>query len=196
MMTLLNFMTAIYWGELSHCKKVVSTTAGYTCSNREAYAAVCAFAVFLFLTQGLFTICLVMWRGEFIVDASGPGGSGGHSGGRANGGGGGGVGGRGAYDEISMHSQHSQNSGHGGGAQVPVSSGFTYSAPQQQQQQQMPPQYANPVHYAPAANQQQQQQQQQQHGGYSAPPIQMHNPASAPAGYYPPVPTNATSADL
>jgi hypothetical protein len=186
MMTLLNFMTAVYWGELSHCKKVVSTTAGYTCSNREAYAAVCAFAVFLFLTQGLFTICLVMWRGEFIVD-----GSGGHNGDRANGGGGEGVGGRGAYDQISMHSQHSQNSGHGGGAQVPVSSGFTYSAPQQQQQQQMPPQYANPVHYAPAAN-----QQQQQHGGYSAPPVQMHNPASAPAGYYPPAPTNATSADL
>ncbi len=68
MMTLLNLMTAIYWGQLSGCKFVHQQLAGYTCSNHSAYGAVCAFAVFLFLTQLGFTSALALWRAEFIVE--------------------------------------------------------------------------------------------------------------------------------
>mmetsp|Transcript_29821 Transcript_29821/g.49863 ORF Transcript_29821/g.49863 Transcript_29821/m.49863 type:complete len:178 (+) Transcript_29821:63-596(+) len=70
MMTLLNFMTAVFWGQLSGCKIIRNESiAGYSCTNPDAYGAVCAFAVFLFLTQLGFTAALVLWRDEFIAES-------------------------------------------------------------------------------------------------------------------------------
>ncbi len=71
MMTFLNFMTAIYWGQLSRCESLSYSIAQYSCSNRSAYAAVCAFSVFLFLLQGFFTVGVILWRGELINEAGG-----------------------------------------------------------------------------------------------------------------------------
>jgi hypothetical protein len=68
MMTIINLMTAIFWGQLSNCKFIHGQLAGYTCTNHSAYGAVCAFAVFLFLTQLAFTVALSWWRSEFIMD--------------------------------------------------------------------------------------------------------------------------------
>ena len=70
MMTILNFMTAVFWGQLSGCKIMRhESIAGYSCSNPDAYGAVCAFAVFLFLTQLCITVVLVLWKDEFIADS-------------------------------------------------------------------------------------------------------------------------------
>ena len=84
MMALLNFMTAIYWGQLSGCKFIRGSIAGYSCSNRSAYGAVCAFAVFLFLTQLTFTVALNWWRSEFVIET-------------------------GSYDDLPQASGHSVN---------------------------------------------------------------------------------------
>lgn len=84
MMVVLNLMTAIYWGQLSGCKIIRGQLAGYTCNNHAAYGAVCAFAVFLFLTQLAFTVALSWWRDEFIVEAA-------------------------SYDELPPASSHSVN---------------------------------------------------------------------------------------
>ena len=59
-------MTAIFWGQLSKCKTITISIAQYTCTNPTAYGAVCAFAVFIFLTQLTFTSFTILWRGELI----------------------------------------------------------------------------------------------------------------------------------
>ena len=64
--TFLNLMTAIFWGQLSKCKAIALSIAQYTCTNTTAYGAVCAFAVFIFLTQLTFTSSTILWRGELI----------------------------------------------------------------------------------------------------------------------------------
>lgn len=69
MMTVLNFMTAIYWGQLSKCESVATTVAQYSCTNPDAYGAVCAFSVMMFLVQLFFTGGSIMWRGELISEA-------------------------------------------------------------------------------------------------------------------------------
>ena len=65
-MFLLNLSTAIYWGQLSKCTTFKQNFNQYTCSQPDAYGAVCAFAVFLFLDQLVFTILLYLWRGTLI----------------------------------------------------------------------------------------------------------------------------------
>jgi len=70
MITLLNFMTAVYWGQLSKCQVVTSSVAQYSCSNPDAYGAVCAFAVLMFLVNIVFTGLLVMNRGELISESA------------------------------------------------------------------------------------------------------------------------------
>jgi hypothetical protein len=70
MITLLNFMTAVYWGQLSKCQVVTSSVAQYSCSNPDAYGAVCAFAVLMFLVNLVFTGLLVMNRGELISESA------------------------------------------------------------------------------------------------------------------------------
>ena len=67
--TFLNLMTAIYWGQLSKCKAISVSIAQYTCTHPTAYGAVCAFAVFIFLTQLTFTSSTVLWRGELINES-------------------------------------------------------------------------------------------------------------------------------
>jgi len=70
MIALLNLMTAIYWGQLSGCKGINGTLAGYSCSNTSAYSAVSAFASLLFIVDLAFTASLVVWRDDFIEDSS------------------------------------------------------------------------------------------------------------------------------
>ncbi|KAJ1397352.1 hypothetical protein B484DRAFT_368781 [Ochromonadaceae sp. CCMP2298] len=72
-MAVLNFMTAIFWGQLSGCIIMSrgQSLAGYSCTNPTAYGAVCAFAVLLFLTQTVFTAALFMWRSDFITEPAG-----------------------------------------------------------------------------------------------------------------------------
>ena len=68
MMTMLMFMTSIYWGQLGDCEKPPHRIRQYTCDQPSAYRAVCAFAVLLFISQIAFTAVMVMWRSEFIDD--------------------------------------------------------------------------------------------------------------------------------
>lgn len=67
-MSILNLLTAIYWGQLSKCTSFDQSISQYSCAQPDAYGAVCAFAVFLFLTQVPFTYLLYMWRGVLIDD--------------------------------------------------------------------------------------------------------------------------------
>lgn len=66
----LNFMTAIYWGQLSKCKMGIFAK-GYSCTNPSAYSAVSAFSVFLFLLQSAVCVAIVVWRDELIGDDGG-----------------------------------------------------------------------------------------------------------------------------
>ena len=118
MMALLNFMTAIYWGQLSGCKFIRGSIAGYSCSNRSAYGAVCAFAVFLFLTQLTFTVALNWWRSEFVIET-------------------------GSYDDLPQASGHSVNFSY---AAPPMPSPL-HMPPQQMQQQPMQQQMHPPQNY-------------------------------------------------
>jgi len=68
MITLLNFMMSVYWGQLSKCQVLSSSVAQYSCSNPDAYGAVCAFSVMMFLVNVAFTSLMIMWRGELISD--------------------------------------------------------------------------------------------------------------------------------
>lgn len=68
MMSLLNFMNSIFWGQLSGCQPVPSNIhiTQYSCENPAAYGAVCTFSVFLFLSEGFFTVGAAMWKDELI----------------------------------------------------------------------------------------------------------------------------------
>ena len=68
-------MTAIFWGELSKCKYQASS---YACTSPAAYGAICAFAVFLFITQFVFTIALSFWRESIIENEESKGSAYGH----------------------------------------------------------------------------------------------------------------------
>lgn len=68
MMTILSFMTAVFWGQLSRCEEASGITQ-YTCTNKVAYGAVCAFSIILFLLQGAFTAGVAVWRGELINES-------------------------------------------------------------------------------------------------------------------------------
>jgi hypothetical protein len=72
MMSMLNFMNSIFWGQLSGCEAVVQPVGQYTCDSPAAYGAVCTFSVFLFLTQGLFTVGMGLWKSELISDPAAP----------------------------------------------------------------------------------------------------------------------------
>lgn len=66
-MSALNFMTAIYWGQLSKCTLGL-IALGYSCTNPAAYSAVCTFSVFIFLLQSAFCYAIVLWRNDLISD--------------------------------------------------------------------------------------------------------------------------------
>lgn len=64
----MNFLTAVYWGQLSKCQKISYSVDHYSCSNRVAYGSVCAFAVLMFLVQFAFSIASILWRGDLISE--------------------------------------------------------------------------------------------------------------------------------
>lgn len=64
-------MTAIYWGQLSHCKVYTDDDVvleQYSCDNKSAYGATSTFATFLFLVQLGYSVGVVLWRGELISE--------------------------------------------------------------------------------------------------------------------------------
>ena len=66
----LDLMTAVYWGQLSHCTKLSPDQAvnQYSCHNRSTYKAVCAFASILFVIKTVFFCALVRWRHDLVDD--------------------------------------------------------------------------------------------------------------------------------
>lgn len=70
MLLVQNLMTAIYWGQLSHCKQVNRSIAQYSCSNPTAYGAVSAFASLLFIAQIALVAIIVIWRAYLIQEVS------------------------------------------------------------------------------------------------------------------------------
>lgn len=66
-MSVLNFMTAIYWGQLSRC---TGNILNY-CTNPAAYRAVSAFSVLIFLLQSAVCAAIVLWRNELISEEGG-----------------------------------------------------------------------------------------------------------------------------
>ena len=70
MMSVINFETAIYWGQLSRCKPILHHLAQYSCEDTTAYGSVSAFAVLLMLTQLSLTYGIFIWRLE-LIDESG-----------------------------------------------------------------------------------------------------------------------------
>lgn len=69
MMAVINFETAVYWGQLSSCKHLYGGAPQYSCGDRAAYGAVSAFSVLLLLFQMGFTSSLFMWRADFIDES-------------------------------------------------------------------------------------------------------------------------------
>ena len=68
MLTVLMFMTSIFWGQLADCEKPPYKIRHYSCNQPSGYRAVCAFAVLLFLAFLAFTSLIVLWRSELIDD--------------------------------------------------------------------------------------------------------------------------------
>lgn len=69
--SLLSLQTAIFWGQLSNCQKLpvgAPHVEHYSCENKAAMSAVCAFAALLFLLQLVLTIGLFTWRDELAHD--------------------------------------------------------------------------------------------------------------------------------
>jgi len=61
-------MTAVFWGQLSHCTPIAETIAQYSCTNTVAYGAVSAFSVILFLFQSAVVLTIIYYRAEFIEE--------------------------------------------------------------------------------------------------------------------------------
>lgn len=63
MITFLSLMTAVFWGQLSGCSPGFYDIKRYSCTNRSAYGATCAFATLLFLLQArIHIVCIhVSW---------------------------------------------------------------------------------------------------------------------------------------
>jgi hypothetical protein len=70
MLLMLNLMTSIYWGQLSHCLKLPYELqlAQYSCSNYSAYGVTSAFAALLFVSQTALVSSIVLWRAELIQE--------------------------------------------------------------------------------------------------------------------------------
>jgi hypothetical protein len=62
----LSLMTAIYWGQLSHCQYIWFKMAQYTCNNPNAYASMSAFSSMMFVLQLFVAYGVFSWRTELI----------------------------------------------------------------------------------------------------------------------------------
>ena len=67
MLSVLSFMTGLYWWKLSHCEHIQdSSISQYTCENRSAYTSVSAFSFILFVVE-LGCACIAfLWRTDLI----------------------------------------------------------------------------------------------------------------------------------
>ena len=70
MLTAVNFMNSIFWGQLSGCTPLEEGVElpGYSCSAPGSYMFESVLTVFLFLSQIAFTFGVTNWRSELIVD--------------------------------------------------------------------------------------------------------------------------------
>ncbi len=65
-MAVINLETAVFWGQLSHCKHLRTAYHGYSCDDTDAYGAVSAFASLLFMLHSFVAGWLTKVRAEFI----------------------------------------------------------------------------------------------------------------------------------
>jgi len=73
MMAIINLETAVYWGQISHCKRNRANSHPidqYSCDDPAGYGAVSAFASLLLICEALFSYWLINTRGE-IIDETG-----------------------------------------------------------------------------------------------------------------------------
>jgi hypothetical protein len=67
MMAVLDLMTAVYWGQLSHCEKLPNEAIDqYSCHNRTTYKAVSVFASILFIIKTLFLGAVAYWQQDLV----------------------------------------------------------------------------------------------------------------------------------
>ena len=68
MLSAVNFMDAIYWGQLSHCAHYDLVIGQYNCSHPYMYATISLFSTFLFFSELVFACGTYLWRGELISE--------------------------------------------------------------------------------------------------------------------------------
>eukprot|EP00612_Vaucheria_litorea_P001021 CAMPEP_0171452364 /NCGR_PEP_ID=MMETSP0945-20130129/502_1 /TAXON_ID=109269 /ORGANISM="Vaucheria litorea, Strain CCMP2940" /LENGTH=138 /DNA_ID=CAMNT_0011977017 /DNA_START=271 /DNA_END=687 /DNA_ORIENTATION=+ len=68
-LSMLSLMTAIYWGELSHCQSGYNDVTGYSCYSPSAMRSVSAFASLLFITEVFFAAAIVIWKDELFNES-------------------------------------------------------------------------------------------------------------------------------
>ena len=67
MLAILDLMTAVYWGQLSHCTRMpYEAIDQYSCHNRTTYGAVSVFATILLMIKSVFLGALVYWHDDLI----------------------------------------------------------------------------------------------------------------------------------
>jgi hypothetical protein len=67
----LSLITAVYWGQMSHCETGHNDVAGYSCYGKSGMRSVAAFCSLLFIAQVAFVVALVAWKDELFVDEFG-----------------------------------------------------------------------------------------------------------------------------
>ena len=61
--SLLSLVTAVHWGELSHCEVLSVAVRKYTCDSKDAMRVLCFFSIILFLLQ----VCsLSSWNIDYL----------------------------------------------------------------------------------------------------------------------------------
>ena len=68
MLSALNFMDAVYWGQLSHCAHFDLVIGQYTCTHPFVYGTISFFSTFLFVSYLAFVIGTYTWRSELVSE--------------------------------------------------------------------------------------------------------------------------------
>ena len=76
-MSMLNFTTGVYWGQLSKCQVLPTNLQvdHYTCTSPILYGAISALTILVFISQLSVFLLLMLWRDVFIERQGGGGSS-------------------------------------------------------------------------------------------------------------------------
>lgn len=67
----LDITTAVYWGQLSYCKKLPSEAIEqYSCQNTMSYSTLSCFASVMCIIKVLFLCALLFWRKDLVDDTT------------------------------------------------------------------------------------------------------------------------------